>query len=146
MRKYIKVNGNDRIVDVFFEYQKAKIDGSEIFLEDTDYICHRINDKSISDENGNFIFVWNGTAVVEKTQTEIDDYFNNNLLTDYKIKKRDQLGKNIGDNLLKYIKPGTRSIEDIVTQYNQFVTNSSSWTTKQDVDDAFNTAITWLQS
>jgi hypothetical protein len=73
MKKYIKIDENDLIIDVFFEYQQSKFDGGEIHLEDTEIIKHKINDKSISNEYGAFIFKWENNKVIERTKTQIDN-------------------------------------------------------------------------
>ena len=74
MKKYIETNGNNDIIDVFFEYQASKMDSSsKIFLEDTDIKKHYIKGSSISNEFGAFIFKWVGKKVVKKTKSEINN-------------------------------------------------------------------------
>lgn len=141
MKAYIKINNNDEIIDLFFEHQKIKFDGTEIFYS-SDLVKLKINGKSISSEYGVPIFIWDEENAMEKTQTEIDN--DPDFVQRYKVMKKAELNKYIGDNLLNVIIPGTRSLNDIVAQWNTFKTNSSSWTTKQDVDNAFETAINWL--
>jgi len=140
MNKYIKVNASNEITDVFFEWQKNKFDGTEILLEDTTIIRHSVNNKSISNDYGVYIFTWDGTMATEKTQTEIDD--NPDFITDYKKQKKDQLFAYIASNLYDI----NRTLDQIRTQWTSFKTNAASWTTKQDVDDAYDQAIVWLHS
>ena len=72
MDKYIKINQNNDIIDVFFNHQKSKFDGTEILLETTDKIEHKINGKSISNEYGVFIFQYINESIINKKQSDID--------------------------------------------------------------------------
>jgi len=74
MNKYITTN-NETITDVFFSYQAEKMKNQDkiLFESDATEIKHEINGKSISNEDGLFIFKWNGSEAIEKTQLEIDN-------------------------------------------------------------------------
>jgi hypothetical protein len=72
MEKYIKINQKNEIIDLFYDHQKIKFDGTEIQLKDEPKPTFKINGKSISNEHGVFIFTWDGSKVVEKKKAEID--------------------------------------------------------------------------
>ena len=109
MNKYIKINQNNEIIDVFFEYQKNKFDGTEILLETTDKIKHKINGKSISNEYGLFIFQYNNGSIVEKNQTEIDlenqPFAKQEVLQALQATDIDNI--RIIDDIIEYIENGT---------------------------------------
>jgi tRNA nucleotidyltransferase (CCA-adding enzyme) len=131
MNKYIKVDGSNLIIDVFFTFQKSKFDETEIFLEDTEIIKHKINNKSISDEYGNYIFEY-VSGVITEVATD--------LVAGYKKKKKEELESIFKNNWLDT----TRTMAEIKTKWATFKTNASSWTTIAEVDTAFDAAITWL--
>jgi hypothetical protein len=143
MNKYIKINEDNEIIECFYEYQKNMFDGTEILLGDFPKKSS-LNGKGIFDQWGYPIFIWDGNNIIEKTQNEIDS--NPKFIQWYKQKKKVELNKYIGNNLLDIIKPGIRELSDIIVYWNNFKTNSSSWITKQQVDNAFDTAINWLNS
>ena len=138
MNKYIKINAKNEIIDVFFEKQKNKKDGTEIFLENTEIKKHKINDKSISNQYGVPIFIWNGSSAMEKTQEEIDNDVD--FLVDYKKKKKGELIAKIKDSLFET----SRSLDEIRVKWAEFKASASSLTTKQEIDDACSSAVTWL--
>jgi len=144
MNKYIEINENNEIIDVFFDWQKEKMQSSTKILleEDTTETKHKINGKSISEEFGCFIFLYNNGTITEKTQSEIET--SAEYIIRYKKIKRDELKAYIeSDSITDGI---TKTIPEIKIKWQQFKTNSSNWTTKQEIDDAFNEAVTWLQS
>jgi hypothetical protein len=138
MNKYIKINENDEIIDVFFEYQTKKIDGNEIFLEDTQDIRHKLNEKSISNEYGIYIFKWTNESIVEKTQIEIENDVN--FIIWYRQYLKTKLNEVIGKNLLDI----NRSLEDIKNQWESFKITCIPLETKAELDTAYNNAISWL--
>ncbi len=72
--QYIKLDENNNIIDLFWEHQKNKFDGSEIFFEEVDDNEKlKINGKSISNEYGAPIFQYDDGCVYERTQSEIDN-------------------------------------------------------------------------
>ena len=138
MKKYIKLDGTD-IIDVYFEYQKEKFNPSDIMLEETEIIEHKLRVKSsdpwksISDEYGNPIFRWISNAV----QSQNTDA---KFLIKYKKQKVAQLKEVIKENLFEV----TRTLDQIRTQFGNVKTSSTSWTTVAEVDTAYNQFITWL--
>lgn len=140
MKKYIKINDKNEIVDVLFDYQKRKFDGTEIFYEDTEIKKHKINDKSISSEYGVYIFTWNGSSAVEKTQSEIDN--DADFIVKYRKMEKRELIAYIKDKFFE----STKSLEEIRIRWATFKTNASSFTTKQEIDDAVDNAKAWLES
>jgi tRNA nucleotidyltransferase (CCA-adding enzyme) len=131
MNKYIKVDGSNLIIDVFFTFQKSKFDGTEIFLEDTEIIKHKINNKSISDEYGNYIFEY-VSGVITEVATD--------LVAGYKKKKKEELESIFKNNWLDT----TRTMAEIKTKWATLKSNASSWTTIEDIDIAYDSAIAWL--
>lgn len=142
MNKYIKINDNNEITDVFFEYQQNKFDGSEILIGDA-AIKHKINNNSIANEYGVLVYIWNGTSATKKTAAAINN--DADFLIRYKLMKKDELERYIGSNLLTVVKTD-RTLQDIIIQWDAFKSGASSWNTKAAVDTAFNNAISWLNS
>lgn len=140
MDQYIIVDNNNNIIDTFFTYQKdkIKIPAKILYQSDVSEIKHKINGKSISNEYGAYIFRWTGSVAVERSATEIEADF----IQDYKKQKKEQLFQYIRDNLYDI----NRTLDQIRTQWASFKTNASSWTTVQQVDDAYDQAIVWLHS
>lgn len=141
MNQYILVNNNNEITDVFYEYQKKKMQNPDKILFgdfDNKIIKHKINGKSISDKFGTFIFKYIDETVVEKTQAEIDV----DSVPKYKKIKKEQLFNYIKNNEYDI----NKTLNEIRTAWAQFKTNASSWTTIQDVDNAYDQAIIWLHS
>lgn len=135
MERYIKINNSNLICDLFFKYQKNKFDGNEILLDDLPEKSLLINDKYISDENGNYIFEYDEGEIIE-----IDPYIDTDILLLYKLKKRDELYALMWPATIE----GNRTLDDIITQWATFKANAPTWTTKAQVDAAFETAKTWL--
>ena len=86
--KYIKLNNDNRIIDVFYPRQTTKFDGTEIFLDETEKIDHKINGKSISDEYGNFIFEYD---VKKQKITENDIYADDRATKKAKDEKENKI-------------------------------------------------------
>ena len=76
---------------------------------------------------------WTGSEIVLKTDMM--------LLNDFKIELKEELFLIIGTNLPEI---NQRSLTDIQTAWQNFKTNSPSWTTESQCITAFNNAITWL--
>jgi hypothetical protein len=72
IKRYIKKDSNESIIDLFCEHQKSKFDGTEIEFDEVDKINHKINDKSISNEYGAPVFKWTGSKAVARTKAKID--------------------------------------------------------------------------
>lgn len=77
MKRYIKINVNDEIIDLICdngsEHQKNKYNsGTDIYFDEVQETNHKINGKSRSNENGIPIFTWDGTKAIEKDQSIID--------------------------------------------------------------------------
>ena len=140
MKKYIKVNNNHEIVDVFFDYQKSKFDGTEIFLEDVSLKEHKINGESISNYCGVFKFTWFGQFVFAKTPVEMGGSVVE--VNKYKRQKRDELFEIINGSLFKVLL--TRDLDEIKTQWDALVATSANWKTLSEVDTAFHNALSWL--
>ena len=142
MKRYIKAPSG-LIIIIFTWHNRPEFDGTEIEFDNNwpeqDLL---INGKNILNEFGTPIFTWDGENAIERSQSEIDS--DPEFIQRYKVMKKTELNNYIGDNLLDVIIPGTKSLDDIVAQWNIFKKNASSWTTKQDVDTAFETAIDWL--
>ena len=145
MTRYIKIDENNIPTNVFNDSSRYLFDGTEIYLDDN-WDSTIYNGKEIFNEYEVAQFTWDPTEkiLIERNQSEIDN--DPSFITYYKKLKKEELNKYVGDNLLDVIKPGIRSLEDIVTAWNSFKTNASSWTTKQQVDNAFDTSINWLNS
>lgn len=65
MKRYIKLNKDNEIADLFFEVWKDRFDGTEIFLDEVDGMDVYINGKCISDDIGNPLFKYEKGKVVE---------------------------------------------------------------------------------
>jgi len=137
MKKWIKPGSNANIIDVFFDYQKSKFDGTEIFFEETDVKEHKINGKSISDKYGNFIFTYIDGVVKELAENEI---YTGSRLNEYKILRRDELRSAIKGNWLDVDK----TMDQIKTAYTNFKADVILAETKEAVDTLFDTAYSWL--
>lgn len=81
MKRYIKLNSNNEIIDLFFECWKDRFDGTEIFYDEVDDMNVYINGKCISDDIGNPIFRHLGNDKVE----EIDSSVYSDSLYAYKL-------------------------------------------------------------
>lgn len=134
MNKYIKINTNNEIIDVFFECQD-KFDGTEILIGDLPK-THKINDKSISDEYGTFIFTWSGSEAIEKDAAEVEQA----SLGKYKAQKRDALFTLIMGSLLST----SRTLQELQDQWPAFAAAAIAAETKQEIDTLFNNAVNWL--
>ena len=75
---------------------------------------------------------------MEKTQEEIDNDVD--FLVDYKKKKKGELIAKIKDSLFET----SRSLDEIRVKWAEFKASASSLTTKQEIDDACSSAVTWL--
>lgn len=142
MKKYIELNEHTQIRDVFFEYQRNKMQSTtKIYIGDT-AVKHKINNKSISNKYGTYIFTYDSTGgVSQRTVTQINN--DTDFIAWYKKDLKNNLDGFIKDNLGIEI---TKSLEQIKTQYNNFLQSCSSMTTKTQLDNAFNTAMNWLTS
>jgi len=139
MKKYIKVNVNGEICDVFFKYQKDKFDGTEILISDTDK-KHKLADyrtpdelKSISDEMGNYIFWYSNSNIIEVSTETL-------FVNKYKKQRYRDLKALIKDNLVF----SDKSIDQIKNQIANLKSQHESWQTRSEVDTAFDTFIDWL--
>lgn len=141
MKRYIKVDNDNNIIAVFTWFQRWQFDGTEIELDDEGFST-QINGIEALTEWGFSKFIYAGGEAVEKTQTEIDSDVE--FIEFYKQLKKDELQAYIGLHTLDILINHTWS--EIVTQWQAFKTNASSWTTKQDIDNAFDIAINWLTS
>lgn len=134
MKRYIRVE-NDKIVDLFFEYQKSKFDGTEILFDDLPEKILLINGKYISDGDGNFIFTY-----IDGTITEIDPYIDTTILQAYKSGKLDYIYTSTWPCVLN----GHQTLNDVVREYDTLKTNLTSASTKVDVDILCDAFITYL--
>lgn len=144
MNKYIEINQNNEIIDVFFDWQKPKMKSQTKILleEDTQDTKQRINGKSISVDVGEFIFTYIDGVVTERIQEEIES--SATYIQKYKKLKKDEMEYFVNNNSLT---DGiTRDWPDIKARWQQFKADSENWTTKQEIDDAVNQAKTWLTS
>ena len=137
IEKFIKINNDNFIVDVFFENQKNKFDGTEISIGKFPTRDFKIFDKYISDEEGNFIYKFIDKNIIELT---IDEIYTGNILNKYKIKKRDELKTTI----LQEWPNVDKTMAQIKAQWNTFKTNVVAATTKTEVDAFFDNAYAWL--
>lgn len=80
MKRYIKINSNGEIIDLFFEIWKDRFDGTEIFHDEVEGMDIYINGKCISDDIGNPLF-----KVVDGKVIEIDSGVYADSLYDYKL-------------------------------------------------------------
>lgn len=137
MNKYIKINQNNEIIDVFFEHQKNKFDGSEILIGNVNPPYKRkINNKSISNDFGIYIFTWDGIQIFEKSQVEID----NETLPIYISKKIDLIKILILNQWIN----SSKNIAQIKEQYDLLKSQSLTWTTVAQVDTEIDNFIEWL--
>lgn len=67
MKRYIKINKDNEIIDLFFEVWKDRFDGTEIFLDEVEGMDVHINGKCISDEIGNPVFKVVDGKIIETT-------------------------------------------------------------------------------
>lgn len=140
MERLIKVDGHNRIIDLFFRWQKEKYATYDYYLDDHAYEGLKINGKSISDEYGNPIFIYIGDRAQEipiETRESDPDF-----IAKYKKIKKEELQNILKNEWLDV----TRTQEEIKTRWQTFKQNASSWTTKDEIDTAFNQAVTWLRS
>jgi len=72
MKRYIKVNAKNEIIDLFFEVWKDRFDGTEIYLDDKDFPDAKINGKYISNDYGASIFEYKNKKVSRRKQSDID--------------------------------------------------------------------------
>ena len=145
MKKYIKINSKKEVIDVFFDYQKNKFDGSEIFYKETDLLKHKINNKNISDKNGYFIFKYISGEIIEISSETIEESVE--FIEKYQEEKKEELKSFLMDNLLTLIKPNrepARTFEDIVLKWNEFLHAITSCNKKKDIDVLYATVVTWL--
>jgi len=136
MKRYIKKNAENLIIDLFFEWQKNKFDGAEIEISDGDKL--KIDGKSISNEFGTPIFEMIGDTPTERSQLDIDN--DPDFIKRYKQHLKSKL-KSIIDNEIIEV---SRTLAEIRTKWNDFKTTAASETTKSGLDTLYNNAITWL--
>lgn len=67
MKRYIKINSNNEITDLFFEVWKDRFDGTEIFHDEVEGMDVYINGKCISDDIGNPLFKYEKGKIIETT-------------------------------------------------------------------------------
>jgi len=143
MNKYIKINGEPtpEVIDVFFEYQKNKFDGSEILLEDTTVIKHKLRVKgsdpwsSICDDYGHYLFGWvaNKLVALDKSGEYLQKY-KKNALDEIKM----WINLNWSDC--------TKTMAQIQARIQTEKSNASSLTTTADVDAVVEDFKTWAGS
>lgn len=73
MKKYIRIDKDKNIVDVFLEYQKDKMENKDkIYIGDKP-ISHKINGKHICDDMGTYVYTWSSTGgAIKKKLAEIE--------------------------------------------------------------------------
>lgn len=136
MNKYIKINENNEIVDVFFTFQKNKFDGTEIIIEENvpSPYKHKINGKSISNEYGFWIFKFIESVVVEKTNSEIEIEVNTYYLPVYIEKRLLELRQLMYTRWVDSSKTGAAN----QAQYKIAKTNMAGSTSLSEVDTEYN--------
>lgn len=65
MKRYIKLNSNNEIIDLFFEVWKDRFDGTEIFFDEVEGMDVYVNGKCISDDIGNPLFKFDKGKIIE---------------------------------------------------------------------------------
>jgi len=145
MIKYIKVNAGNEVIDVFFARQKYKFDGSEIEIDDRAPGLKLHNSSSIDDD-----FHWISDAYGQPTFEYVagfggcykldDTVILARFLVKYKQQRLQELKTYIRENWMD----GTRTPDQIKTQLANAKSQASSWTTVAEVDNAYNTFITWI--
>jgi hypothetical protein len=65
MKRYIKLNSNKEIIDLFHEHVTERMDGTEIFLDEVEEQTVYINGKCISDDIGNPLFKYEEGKIIE---------------------------------------------------------------------------------
>ena len=93
MKRYIKIDSNHRIVDIFGEHLKSKFDGTEIYLDESNSFADVwINGKCISNEYGMPLFIYtngiiteidNAVDILQKKKKEKKDEIKENFLLDF---------------------------------------------------------------
>lgn len=138
--KYIKVESlyglTNVIVDVFFDFQKEKFDGTEISLGPYSEIEYDIYGHDISDENGVFTLelaelVPSPLIIPIPENTRYSGQILENYKTDSIEKTREAL-KNKG--IFDIIDLTGLSLTEIVSAWSNFKSNIMSDTTKSDID------------
>lgn len=142
MKRYIKINENNEITDLFNWFSRYQFDGTEIEFDDTIPFIYTINGETIKNEFGVLKFTWDGSSALLKSQSSIDN--DPEFIIEYKKLKKEELQAYIGMHTLDILNNHTWT--EIVTQWNNFKQNASGWTTKSQVDNAFNQAINWLNT
>jgi hypothetical protein len=90
MKRYIKINSENFIIDIFNEYNAERFDGSEIFFDVSDSPADVwINNKCIFDEIGNPVFKY--------IKGKVEESPNLKALNDYKLKSENE--KKLNDAL-----------------------------------------------
>jgi len=103
MKRYIKIDSNNNIIDIFGEHLKENFDGTEIFLDEINSPADVwINGKCITDEFNNPLFSYKDGKIIE-----ID-------LMIYKNQYEETIKKNMIKNLkLELNEIDFKSIRDI---------------------------------
>ena len=147
MKRYIKVNTKNEIIDLFFEAWKDRFDGTEIYLDDKDFGDVTIDGKYISNDYGASIFEYNSGTITEKTPAEIASDPN---FIGYKRKVWKELFGLLKDNLFEIIVNKREAgdpdfdFDSIIPIAKNFRTNLMNVTTKEELDSKKQTAINWM--
>jgi len=81
MKRYIKINEKNEIIDLFHEHVVSKFDGTEIFLDEVEKQSVWIDGKVIFDETNNPIFKFINKEIIEiDTSVNLKEFrYNRNL-------------------------------------------------------------------
>lgn len=88
MKRYIKLNSENEIIDLFFEVWKDRFDGTEILLDEVENMDCHINGKCISDEYGNPIFQYIKGKLIHNDMSKYKDKIYDINLSDCVAKRR----------------------------------------------------------
>ena len=151
MKRYIKVNAKNEIIDLFFEVWKDRFDGTEIYLDDKEFPDAKINGKYILNDYGASIFKYNSGTITEKTPAEIaSDPVTIQYFIEYKRKVWKELFGLLKDNLFEIIVNKREAgdpdfdFDSIIPIAKNFRTNLIAVETKEEVDSMKQTAINWM--
>lgn len=88
MKRYIKLNSDNEIIDLFFEAWKDRFNGTEILLDEVEEMDCHINSKCISDEFGNPVFKYIKGKVTDNDMSKYKDKIYDINLSDCIAKRR----------------------------------------------------------
>ena len=88
MKRYIKLNSDNEIIDLFFEVWKDRFDGTEILLDEVEEMNCYINNKCISDEYANPVFKYIKGKIIDNDMSKYKDKIYNINLSDCISKRR----------------------------------------------------------